>query len=320
MNLQAGDLFSHYQVRAHIAHGGTGDVYRALDTVTARDVALKIPTRSAILDPRKYEYFLRELDALQVLEHPGVQHQIESGRSDNTPYLVTELIGGQSLRGLIKASGPLPVDRAVALTCKIADSLQYCHEQHVVHRDIKPENILVSEDDRPVIIDFGLAKSQARPGSVNAGTPDYMAPEQIEGHSCDARTDIYALGAVVYEMLTGKPPFSGDDPYQVMQMHLYKGIPRLDRALPVASPQLATVVAKCLQRDPLLRYPDMRALICDLVALDQVDPSQLDVLCAEPPKAPFYKNQIVQAVIMSFVLMFGIVLLGLFLATLKQAH
>ncbi len=299
MSLQTGDVFYHYEIRAYIAQGGTSDVYRALDTLTGREVALKIPKRTVVLDPVQYEYFLREVEAMNILHHPAVQHGLESGHFDTTPYLVTDLVDGKSLRKLLKENGPLPVERAINLTCKIAEGLAYCHEQDVIHRDIKPENVLIINDDQPVILDFGLAISNGRPGRGKAaGTSDYVAPEQIEGQECDRRTDVYTLGALLYELLTGKPPFVGKDVEDVIKQHLYGAAPRLDRDKPGVSPQVATVVSKCLQRDPDRRYADMYALIEDLTHLDKVDIRQLDALTTAPPGPSFFQTQVGQVLLM----------------------
>ncbi len=201
----------------------------------------------------------------------------------------------------------------------MADSLRYCHAQQVIHLDLKPENILLTADDRPVIIDFGLALSKTRPTSIyEAGTPEYMAPEQIQGRPCDRRTDVYALGAILYEMLTGQPPFTADDPANILDKHLYEAVPRLDCTQSNVSPELSTIVAKCLQRDPDQRYPDMGTLIRDLDNPAQVDTSQLDRLCAVPPKPSFFDHPYVRAVLASILALIGIVLLGLLLAALRR--
>jgi len=201
------------------------------------------------------------------------------------------------MRELIKEQAPLPVDQALRLTHKIAEGMAYCHEHDVIHRDLKPENILISKDGQPVILDFGLAltKGARRVTYANfsgtAGTPDYMAPEQVEGQRGDKRTDIYALGTMLYEMLTGTLPFVGGDQMKVMAAHLQGAIPRLDKVKPGISPQIATVVAKALQRDPEQRYPDMAAFIHDLDHLDSVDVSMLEKFSATPPKTSFWRTQ-----------------------------
>src|SRR5579859_2709748 len=222
MPLQKGDRFNRYKIRNHIAQGGTGDVYRAVDVVTGNEVALKIPMRETVIDPSKYDLYLRELEALRVLDHPSVQHYIESGHQDNTPFLVTELVEGQSLRSLLRETGVLPPDRALALIRRIAEALVYCHHEAVVHRDLKPDNIYITDGDLPVVLDFGLALTKARPGpGKDAGTLEYVSPEQIRGLRGDNRTDIYALGMTLYEMLAGEPAYVGNDPAQLLKKHLY---------------------------------------------------------------------------------------------------
>src|SRR5260221_3923090 len=132
MSFQSGDVFYHYEIRAYIAQGGTSDVYRALDTLTGREVALKIPKRTVVLDPVQYEYFLREVEAMNILHHPAVQHGLESGHFDTTSYLVTDLVNGKSLRKLLKENGTLPVERPINMNCKIADGRAYGHLQNVI--------------------------------------------------------------------------------------------------------------------------------------------------------------------------------------------
>jgi serine/threonine-protein kinase len=279
--LQISDQFDHFQIRGHIAQGGMSDIYRAYDLLTGKEVALKIPDKSIIGDPAQYERFQRELEVMRTLDHPAIQKGLGSGRYNNTPYLVTELVAGESMRELVKRSAPLDPAAAVSLIRKIADGLAHCHDHEIVHRDLKPENILIAEDGQPVILDFGLAltKGAHRVTYANlsntAGTPDYMAPEQIEGHRGDRRTDIYALGVVMFELLTGRPPFTGDNHLAVMAQHLKGGLPRLDKLQPGVTPQVAAVVARCLRRDPDDRYADMPALIHDLDNLDQVDTAVL---------------------------------------------
>ncbi|SRR5258708_5141783 len=321
MTLQEGDRFHHFEIRAYMAQGGTGDVYRALDILTGQEVALKIPMRATIIDPAQYEFFLREVDAMRILQHPAVQRGIESGRFDNNPYLATELIAGKPLRKLIAEKGHFPLDHALALTCQIAEGLAYCHQQGVIHRDVKPDNILVTDHGQPVIIDFGLALTTSRPGAGKAaGTPDYMAPEQFQGQQGDARTDIYALGITLFEMLVGVAPFTGPDPVEVMSKHLYAAIPRLDKVKPELSPQVATVVAKCLQRDPDQRYGNVHELLNDLDHLDEVNVQQLDALTAAPPAPSFFQTQMGQVLLILLAFIVGTASLTLLAVTMKAGH
>src|SRR5512143_1172712 len=192
------------------------------------------------------------------------------------------MIKGQSLRAIIANSAPLPPDQAVPLVRKIAEGMAYCHEHGVVHRDLKPENILVTDEGQPVIMDFGLALTRSSHRvtyanlSATAGTPDYMAPEQIEGQRGDPRTDLYALGTMFYELLAGVLPFSADNSFAVMQLHLNGVAPRLDKIQPAVSPELAASVAKCLQRDPDDRFADLPAFVAALDHPETADLSLLD--------------------------------------------
>ena len=281
MSLQIGDQFDRYQIRASMAQGGMGSIYRAVDITTGQEVAIKIPDPTMIGDPAQYERFQRELEVMKTLRHPAIQHGVASGQFNRTPFLVTELVDGQSMRQWVREKAPLPPDDAVRLIRKIADAIAFCHEHNVIHRDLKPENILITAEGEPVIIDFGLAltKSAHRVTYSNfssaAGTPEYMAPEQVEGQRGDQRTDLYALGIMFYELLTGKPPFTGDNPMAIMAQHTQAPIPRLDRVNPAVSPQLAAIAARCLQRNPDDRYPDLRAFIA---ALDEPETADLSIL------------------------------------------
>ncbi len=316
MNLQVGDQFDHYQIRGLLAQGGMGTIYRAYDLLSRREVALKIPDPMLIGDPAQYERFQRELEVMNTLHYPAIQHGLGSGNFNRTPYLVTEMVEGESMRHLIETRAPLPPEQAISLIRKVAEGMAYCHEHGVVHRDLKPENILITADGQPVILDFGLAltKGARRVTYANlsstAGTPDYMAPEQIEGRRGDERTDLYAIGTMLYELLSGKTPFGGDSNLAVMAQHLQGAIPRLDRQQPGISPQLAAVVARTLQRDPDDRYPALRAMVEDLDHLDQVDTAILDKATGPATAVPFWRSPAVLAVGISIVLMVVIVLLA----------
>jgi eukaryotic-like serine/threonine-protein kinase len=316
MNIQIGDQFDHFEIRGLLAQGGMGTIYHAYDLLSRREVVLKIPDRMLIGDPAQYERFQRELEVMNTLHHPAVQHGLGSGQFNRTPYLVTELVEGQSMRKLVETKAPLPPDHAISLIRKIAEGVAYCHEHDVVHRDLKPENILITTEGQPVILDFGLALTKGAHRvtyanlSSTAGTPDYMAPEQIEGHRGDARTDIYAIGTMLYELLTGKTPFTGDNNLAVMAQHLQGAIPRLDRERPGISPQLAAVVARSLQRNPDDRYPNVAAFINDLDHLDQVDTSILDKGTGPASAAPIWRSPTFVAVGISILIMLAIVLLA----------
>ena len=320
--LQIGDQFDRFQIRAHLAQGGMSDIYRAFDLVNRREVALKVPDQSIIGDPAQYERFQRELQVMKTLKHPAILRGLDSGRFNRTPYLVTEFLEGTPLRQLIEERAPMPPEQAIPLACKIADGMAYCHANGVIHRDLKPENIFISPTGQPVIMDFGLALTKGAHRvtysnlTATMGTPDYMAPEQVEGKRGDARTDVYALGTILYEMLSGATPFSGDNNLAVMAMHLNGIAPRLDRARAGISPQIAAIVARCLQRDPNKRYPDMRALI---EALNHPETADLALLEQAPvPKSvPWWRSQVVTALAISVLVMAAIVALALILQAIR---
>jgi eukaryotic-like serine/threonine-protein kinase len=289
--LQIGDQFENYQIQAHMAQGGMSDIYRAFDLINRREVVIKVPDQSMLGDPAQFERFQRELSVMKTLDHPAVLKGLGSGKFNRIPYLVTEFIDGGSLRNLLEISGPMPAERAVDLVKKIADGMAYCHKNAVIHRDLKPENILINRDGQPVIMDFGLVLTKDAHRvtysnlSATMGTPDYMAPEQIEGQRGDQRTDIYALGTILFELLSGRTPFTGDSNMAVMVQHLKNTAPRIDRIVPSVSPQLAAIVATCLALDPKDRYASMEDLIHALEHPEQVDLTILDKL-ETPADAP----------------------------------
>jgi eukaryotic-like serine/threonine-protein kinase len=322
--LQIGDQFDRFQIRAHLAQGGMADIYRAYDLMNRREVVLKIPDKMLIGDPAQYERFQRELEIINTLHHPAILRGLGSGQYNRIPYLATEFVQGQSLRDLIATAAPLPPDRAVALTRQIAEGLAYCHDHEVVHRDLKPENIIVAADGQPIIMDFGLALTQGGRRvtyanlSATAGTPDYMAPEQIEGRRGDPRTDLYALGTLLYEMLAGHVPFTADNNFAVMQLHLNGVAPRLDRIRADVSPQLAAIVATCLQRQPDDRYADLHAFIAALDHPETADLSVLDRAAVTTIAGiPWYRSSAVQAVGIALAILIVIVLLAVVLQSAR---
>jgi serine/threonine-protein kinase len=317
--LQISDQFDHFQIRQHMAKGGMSDIYRAYDLLSGQEVVLKIPDRMSIGDPAQFERFQRELEVMRTLNHPAIQQGLGSGRYNNTPYLVTGLIDGESMREIVRTSAPMPPEEAISLIRKIADGLAHCHDHEIIHRDLKPENILITSDGQPIIIDFGLAltKGAHRVTYANlssaAGTPDYMAPEQIEGHRGDQRTDIYALGVMLFELLTGNPPYTGDNNMVIMAQHLKGAIPRLDKVKEGISPQIAAFVAKCLQRSPNDRYADMHALIAELDNLDAIDVSILERATGAAAAAPFWRSPVFVSIGSAIFLLLIIVILALIL-------
>ena len=324
--LQIGDQFDQFQIQAHMAQGGMSDIYRAFDMVRRCDVVIKIPDQTMIGDPAQYERFQRELEVLKTLDHPAILHGLGSGKYNRVPYLVTEFVSGQSLRVYMDTAVPLQPEDAVVLIRKIADGMAYCHQNNVIHRDLKPENILLTSEKQPVIMDFGLALTKGSHRvtysnlSATMGTPDYMAPEQIEGKRGDQRTDIYALGTIFYEMLAGQTPFNGDSNMAVMAQHLNNTAPSLNKINPAISRKIAAIAARCLAKDPEDRYQDMQALINDLDHPDQADESILDkaVSASNSNVTSFLQSQALKAIGMSLAIIVAIVALALILQTLHK--
>src|SRR5579859_2626330 len=267
-----------YEVLGTLGHGGMNDAYKARDCSTGRLVVLKVPYASLIGDPATFSRYQRELEIGKRLHHPNIQQLVEEGRLDGgiAPYLVLEFVNGTLLREYLREHAPLPVDEALNIAVQLAGALQYCHENGVVHRDLKPENVLIEQDGTVKLVDFGIALLKGarrltfRRLSSGFGTPDYMAPEQVQGDRGDARTDLYAVGVMLYEMLTGEVPYQGDSPLAVMSQRVNTDAPLLRRKRPDLPPQLEAVVWRALRREPGERYASMAELRHDLEHLDQV--------------------------------------------------
>jgi serine/threonine-protein kinase len=293
MRLQAGETVNgRYEILEALGQGGMNDAYKARDRQTGRLVVLKIPFSSLIGDPATYSRYQRELEIGKRLHHPNLQQLLDEGRLDDgvAPYLVLDYVDGVLLREYLRQKAPLPVDEAIRIAVQLADALQYCHEQGVIHRDLKPENILIQPDGTVKLVDFGIALLQGarrltfRRLTTGFGTPDYMAPEQVQGERGDARTDVYALGIMLYEMLTGEVPYHGDSPLAVMSQRVTTDAPLLRRKRPEVRPALEAVVWRALRREPSERYASMAAFREDLTHLDTVRIPAYPSTAARPPR------------------------------------
>jgi len=257
--LEVGSTLDHYRLEAEVARTGMSTLFRATDLRSGRTVAVKVPHPEMETDPVLLERFRREEEIGQEIDHPGVVKTYD-GEARSRLYMVIEWVDGRLLRSVLNEKGKLPIGRAVALTVAICEALDNLHKHGVVHRDLKPENIMVLEGDRIKIIDFGIAlKEDARRITQTSltpalGTPDYISPEQVKGQRGDQRSDIYALGAMLYEMLTGQPPFTGANPLVVLNERVLSD-PRPARELnPDVSPELQEILFRALERDPRHRY------------------------------------------------------------------
>ncbi len=273
--LEAGDTLDHYRLDAVVARGGMSTLFKATDLNDGRQVAIKVPHAEMEADPVLLERFNREQQIGQELDHQGVVKTYD-GEERSRVYMVIEWVEGRLLRALLNQERKLPIERAVNLTREICDALDYMHKHGVVHRDLKPENIMVLAEDRIKIVDFGIAmKEDARrltfvDMSATLGTPDYISPEQVKGQRGDQRSDIYSLGVMLYEMLTGQPPFTGPNPLAVMNERVLKD-PKPARALNAEiSPQLQEILNRALERDPRHRYSTANEMAWDLEHQEQV--------------------------------------------------
>jgi eukaryotic-like serine/threonine-protein kinase len=274
-SLHAGDKLDHYVIENLVARSGMASIFRATDELTGRPVAIKIPHPEIEADPVFYDRFRREEEIGKKLDHPGVMKVFADGDRSQF-YMVMEWVDGRLLRQIMNEQKKFPPERAVNFAIQIASALDYIHAHGVVHRDLKPENIMVNNLDGIKLIDFGIAANVGSRRltfakfSQTMGTPDYISPEQVKGKRGDARSDIYALGVMLYEMLTGKVPFTGPNAFVIMNDRLLNN-PIPPREIdPAISPQLQEIIYRAMERDPSQRYPNAHEMIWDLEHQDQV--------------------------------------------------
>ena len=275
LGLPPGELLDHYRIDAVIGRGGMSELYRATDTNTGHVVALKVPLPEIQADPVLFERFKREEEIGQLLDHLGIVKTF-NGEGRSRVYMVMEWVEGRLLRSILDQEKRLSIERSVAITLRICDALDGMHKHGVVHSDLKPENIMVDSEDRIKIIDFGIAmKEDARRLtfvnlSATLGTPDYIAPEQVKGQRGDQRSDVYAAGIMLYEMLTGRVPFTGPSPLASMNERLQHDAPPIRELNPDVSPELQEIVYRSLAREPRHRYASASEMAWDLEHQEQV--------------------------------------------------
>ncbi len=270
-------LGGRYRLDEEIGKGGMSTVYRAFDTVLERPVAIKLMHREIASDSDQLERFRREARAVAQLSHAHIVTVIDAGEEVDgdpahpdgaTPYIVFEYVDGETLKALIRRTGPLAITEAIAYAIEIARALEAAHEHHIVHRDVKPQNVLLTAEGTAKITDFGIARTLTEEGLTLdgrvLGTTDYVSPEQALGHKVTGQSDVYSLGVVLYEMLTGAIPFTGASPVAVAMRHVREEIPDVQYRRPEVSAATAAVVERATAKDLTRRYPDIPTLLADL--------------------------------------------------------
>ena len=272
--LEAGSKIDFYRIETPVARSGMATIYRATDLRDNRIVALKIPHPDMEADPILFDRFQREGAIGERLSHPNVM-KVYGGEKRSRAYMVMEWCEGRLLRKILD-EGKMPHERSIRIAAAVLEALDYIHANGVVHRDLKPENIMVDDNGHIKLIDFGIASDSASRRltytnfTATLGTPNYISPEQVKGKRGDSRSDIYSMGIMLYEMLTGKLPFSGPSPLAAMNDRLLNHPVPPSVADPSISPQLQEILYRALERDPKNRYAHARDFLRDLQNPDQV--------------------------------------------------
>jgi serine/threonine-protein kinase len=278
-------LGGRYRLDAQVGRGGMSIVYRAFDVVLERPVAIKLMHREIAADSDQLERFRREARAVAQLNHPQIVTVIDAGEESATdgehpvsPYIVLEYVDGETLKDLIRREGPLEIAQAIAYTVEIARALGAAHERQIVHRDVKPQNVLIGAEGGAKITDFGIARSLTEEGLTMdgrvLGTTDYVSPEQALGQKVTGQSDLYSLGVVLYEMLTGQVPFRGDSPVAVAMKHVREEVPDVQTMRPELSAATAAVLDRSLAKDLSRRYPDASSMAGELEEVLAIETSR----------------------------------------------
>jgi len=287
-------LGGRYRLDAQIGRGGMSTVYLAFDIVLERPVAIKLMHREIASDSDQLERFRREARSVARLNHPHIVTVIDAGEEPSpasapggageagggvgTPYIVLEYVEGETLKALIRRDGPLEIPRAIAYAIELARALGAAHERLIVHRDVKPQNVLIGVEGSAKITDFGIARTLSEVGLTMdgrvLGTTDYVSPEQALGQSVTGQSDLYSLGIVLYEMLTGSVPFSGETPVAVAMKHVREDVPDVQLARGEVSAATASVVDRATAKDLAQRYHDAASMVADLEEVLAIEASR----------------------------------------------
>jgi serine/threonine protein kinase len=321
--IDAGTTLDHYRLDGVVARSGMGTLYRATDLRDGRQVAVKIPKPEMEADPVLLERFRREQEIGQLLDHPGIVKTLD-GEQRSRLYMVQEWVDGRLLRDVLNKERPLGIERSTRIALELCDALDAMHKRGIVHRDLKPENVMIDAHDRIKIIDFGIAmKEDARRithvGVTSMlGTPDYISPEQVQGKRGDQRSDIYALGIMFYEMLTGTVPFMGPNPLAVMNDRLVKDPPPPSGINRAISPELEEIVFRALEKEPRNRYATSSEMALDLENQEQVGVADRERPVRKVGKKPLLERIDKRIVLYACLALVPVVLFGLMLALAKK--
>jgi serine/threonine-protein kinase len=277
-----------YRVLSRIGSGGMADVYCAEDQQLGRRVALKVLYRRFAEDQEFVERFRREASSAAGLQHQHVVSVYDRGEWDGTYWIAMEYLEGRSLKRLIQDEGPLAPERAVDLTIQILRAARFAHRRGIIHRDLKPHNVIVDDEDRLKVTDFGIARAGAsdmtQTGSI-MGTAQYLSPEQAQGHAVSAQSDIYSIGIILYEMLTGRVPFEGESAVTIALKQVSEPPVPPSQLNPAVTPALEAVIMRALAKDPAQRYPDADAFIAALHG-EEVPATELTAIAPPAPPPP----------------------------------
>ncbi len=292
----AGDLIAgRYEVEALVGSGGMASVYRAHDRLLERRVALKILHDQFARNEDAVARFRREARAVAQLTHPNIVTVIDRGEDDGRPFIVFEYVDGVNLKQVLERDGALPVATVLDLAVQVARALEAAHQRGVVHRDVKPQNVLIGDEGPPKVTDFGIARARGVDGltltGTVMGTGDYMPPEQARGEPAGEAGDVYSLGAMLYELLTGEVPYEGENPVAVAMRHVRDPVPSVAARRPDVPPRLDALVRRALAKEPEQRFGSMSEVIAELEACRPGTPlredSEITLTIASPvPAAP----------------------------------
>lgn len=314
--LTTGSTFAgRYHIIEELGRGGMGRVYKAVDTEVNEKIALKLIKPEIAADKKTIERFRNEMKFARKIRHKNVCQMYDLSKEEGSSYITMEFVPGDDLKSLIRRMGRLSPGQAISLTKQVCDGLAEAHKLGVVHRDLKPQNIMIDQDGSARIMDFGIARSIEGKGITGAGvmigTPDYMSPEQVEGKEVDPRSDIYSLGIIIYEMVTGQTPFEGDTPFTIGVKHKSEAPKDPKELAPQIPDDLSLIILRCLEKEKERRYRSADELQSELTALDQGMPTAEKII---PKRKPLTSREITVTFGLKRLLVPSVIFLGLLVA------